>query len=72
MKTITLNVPDSVDEIELKMQLASHLFKIGMFSSGQAAKFVGLTKRGVLESVGNYGVSIFGENAEDLDKIING
>jgi predicted HTH domain antitoxin len=71
MKTFTVNIPDSVDEKELKMQVASNLFEKGILSSGQASEMVGITKRKFLETVGNYGVSIFGETPEDLDKILN-
>lgn len=72
MKILTLNIPDSVDEIDVKMQLAAHLFEKGIMSSGQAALLVGISKREFLENVGKYGVSIFGETIEDLDQIING
>lgn len=72
MKTLTLNIPDSVDEMDVKMQLAAHLFEKGIMSSGQAALLVGISKREFLENVGKYGVSIFGETIEDLDQIING
>ena len=59
MKTLTLKIPDSVDEIDVKMQLAAHLFEKGVMSSGQAADLVGISKRIFLENVGKYGVSIF-------------
>lgn len=66
MKTLTIELPDEVDEKEAKMTVASALFDKGILSSGQAAKFVGITKREFLETVGQYGVSIFGETEEDL------
>lgn len=72
MKTLTFNIPDSVNEIEIKMQLAAHLFEKGVLSSGQAAELVGIPKREFLENVGKYGVSIFGESIEDLNRIIYG
>ncbi|MCD4788959.1 MAG: UPF0175 family protein [Bacteroidales bacterium] len=71
MKTLTLNIPDTVDEMDVKMQLAAQLFDKGVLSSGQAADIVGITKRQFLEQVGKYGVSIFGETTEDLSKIRN-
>jgi len=67
MKTLTLNVPDSVDEKDVKMQLASQLFEKGILSSGQAADLAGVTKREFLENVGRYGVSIFGESEDAFD-----
>ena len=72
MKTLTIKIPDSVNEIDVKMQLAAHLFEKGIMSSGQAADLVGITKREFLENVGKYGVSIFRENIDDLENLING
>ena len=71
MKTLTIKLPDTVDEMDVKMQLAAQLFEKGTLSSGQAADLVGISKREFIENVGKYGVSIFGENVEDIDKIIN-
>ena len=72
MKTLTLKIPDSVDEHDVKMQLATHLFEKGILSSGQAADLAGVSKRVFLQDVGNYGVSIFGERIEDIEQLING
>ena len=72
MKTLTLNIPDSVNELDVKMQLAAQLFAKGIMSSGQAADLAGVTKREFLENVGKYGVSIFGESVEDIENMING
>jgi len=38
MKTLTLNIPDSLHEMDVKMQMAAHLFEKGIQSSGQAAE----------------------------------
>ncbi len=72
MKTLKIQIPDSVNETDFKMQLAAHLFEKGVLSSGQAAKIVEISRREFLENVGKYGVSIFGEDVEDIEKIING
>ena len=71
MKTLTLQLPDTVDEKLVKMQLAAYLFEKGFMSSGQAADLAGISKREFIETVGQYGVSIFGESIEDLEKVIN-
>lgn len=60
MKTLTFELPDTVDEKDVKMQLAAHLYDKGIMSSGQAADLVGISKREFIETVGRYGVSIFG------------
>lgn len=72
MKTITLKVPESADEKEIKMQIAAVLFERGILSSGQAAELVGMSKRKFIESVGKYGVTVFGETEEDLKKLLHG
>ena len=66
MKTLTIELPDEVNEKEARMTVAAALFDKGILSSGQAAKFVEISKREFLETVGQYGVSIFGETEEDL------
>lgn len=71
MKTVTLKLPDSSDEKVVKMQLAAQLFEKGIFSAGQAAELADISKREFIENVGKYGVSVFGETAEDIEKLID-
>jgi len=71
MKTVTLKLPDSANARDIKMQLAAQLFEKGVFSAGQAAEMVGISKREFIENVGKYGVSVFGETAEDIEKMID-
>lgn len=68
MKTITLNIPDSLDldEKEAKTMLAAKLYEKGTLSLGQAAELAGYTKRTFMELLGNYGVSIFNYSAEEI------
>ena len=66
MKTLTINLPDTVNEHDLLMQLAGLLFEKGILSSGQAAELVGISKVSFLGTVGQYGVSIFGETPQDI------
>lgn len=66
MKTLTINLPEEVNEKEIKMAVAAILFDKGVLSSGQAAEFVGISKREFIENVGKYGVSIFNETPDDL------
>ena len=70
MKTLTLNIPDSldVDNRDLAMLVSTRLYEQGKLSLGQAAEVAGLTKRTFAELLGNYGVSIFNFPAEDLSK----
>ncbi|AFL81653.1 Uncharacterized protein family (UPF0175) [Aequorivita sublithincola DSM 14238] len=68
MKKIEINVPNSVDEHSIKMQLAGILFEQGVLSSGQAAELVGISRRKFLETIGEYGISIFSETMEDIQE----
>jgi predicted HTH domain antitoxin len=70
MKTLTINIPDSVDvnNRDLAMLVASQLYEQGKLSLGQAAEVAGLTKRTFAEILGNYNVSIFNYPATDLTK----
>jgi predicted HTH domain antitoxin len=66
MKSLTLTLPEETNEQEVKMAVAAMLFDKGILSSGQAAEYAGITKREFLTTIGNYGVSIFGETPEAL------
>ena len=70
MKTITLNIPDTVDfdDKEALMAIASRLYEKGKLSLGQAAELVGLSKRTFMEILGAYGVSVFNYPLSDLDR----
>lgn len=66
MKKLTIPLPEHVNEKEIRMVVAAVLFEKGIFSSGQAADFAGIKKREFLVEAGKYGVSVFGETADDL------
>lgn len=61
MKTLTINVPDSldVDNRDLAMLVSSRLYEQGRLSLGKAAEVAGWTKRTFAELLGSYGVLIF-------------
>ncbi|MEO6686967.1 MAG: UPF0175 family protein [Dyadobacter sp.] len=68
MKTLTINLPESVEseEFELKMLLAGQLYERGKVTLGQAAEIVGISKVTFIEIMGRFGFSIFGDSIEDL------
>ena len=70
MKTLTLNIPDSldVDNIDLAMLVATRLYEQGKLSLGQAAEVAGLSKRTFAELLGSYNVSLFNFPASDLSR----
>ena len=62
MKTLTIELPDALStqaEHDLKMQLAGTLYAKGLFSSSQAAALVGISRREFIETMGQYGYSLF-------------
>ena len=68
MKSITLNIPEEFEEKEIAMIVASQLYQLGKLTSGQAADLAGISKRDFIERMGDYGVSLFSESKEDLQK----
>jgi predicted HTH domain antitoxin len=70
MRTITLNMPDSLsmENREIAMLLASRLYEHGKASLGQAAEVAGLSKRAFAEILGSYNVSIFNYPASDISR----
>lgn len=68
MKTVTLNIPDTLemDSGEVAMFVAARLYEQGKLSLGQAADVAGLSKRTFAELLGKYNVSIFNYPASDL------
>jgi predicted HTH domain antitoxin len=70
MKTLTINVPDTLDadDREVLMIVATRLYEQGRLSLGQAAEVAGLSKRTFAELLGSYNVSIFNFPASDLSK----
>jgi len=73
MKTIKLNIPDTVDlnDREAKMVLASRLYEKGKLTLGQAADLVGLSKSTFMELLGDYDVSILNYPPSELNNDIN-
>ena len=70
MKTITLEIPDTLDldGAEAAMLIATRLYEKGKLSLGQAAELAGLSKRTFAELLGRYDVSIFNYPASELAK----
>lgn len=66
MKTLTIEVPDSVDvnNKDLAFLLASQLYEQGKLSLGQAAAIAGFSKRAFAELLGTFNISLF--NGTDL------
>jgi predicted HTH domain antitoxin len=73
MKTITINVPDSIDlsSLDLTMMIASKLYEQGKLSLGQASELTNLSKRAFTELLGKYNVSVFNYPASDIAKDVN-
>lgn len=70
MKTLTLQIPDNLDEREAKILLAAKLYEKGSLSLGQAAELAGYPKRAFMELLGSYDVSVFNYSEIELEKDI--
>ena len=70
MKTLTVQIPDNLDEREAKTLLAAKLYEKGSLSLGQAAELAGYSKRTFMELLGNYEVSVFEYSEAELEKDI--
>jgi predicted HTH domain antitoxin len=70
MKTLTVQIPDSLDEKEATMLLAAKLYEKGSLSLGQAADLAGYSKRTFMELLGNYEVSVFDYSETELERDI--
>lgn len=68
MKTVTLNIPDTLDldDREAAMLLATKLYEQGKLSLGQAAELSGYSKRTFMELLSSYNVPIFNYDASKL------
>lgn len=73
MKTIVLNIPDTVDfdDKDALWMIASRLYEKGTLSLGQGAEMAGLSKRAFMEILANYGVSVFNHSPADLDRDVD-
>lgn len=68
MQSVTLEIPDTIqiEKSEILRLLAAKFYEQGKLSLGQAAEFAGMTKRAFIETLGNYGVSVFNYSADEL------
>ena len=73
MKTITINLPDTidVDNEEAVLAIATRLYEKGKLTLGQAAELAGLSKEGLMVILGNYGISVFHHPSTDLDRDVD-
>jgi predicted HTH domain antitoxin len=69
---LTLTMPELTDLNPADVQIftAAKLYEARKLSLGQAAEAAGLSKRTFAELLGRYGVSLFSQNAEELESDI--
>jgi len=69
MPTLQLKLPIfvNIEAREITFILAAKLYEDGKFSLGQAAELAGVSKRTLMELLGNYGVSIFNYDAQEIE-----
>jgi predicted HTH domain antitoxin len=73
MKTLTINIPDSVDlnDGEARLMLAIKLFEKGKLTLGQAAEIAGFSKRAFMEITAEYAVSPINSSIDDIENDVN-
>jgi predicted HTH domain antitoxin len=59
-----------LDTREAAMLLATRLYEQGKLSLGQAGELAGYSKRTFMELLGNYNVSVFNYDEQELEKDI--
>jgi predicted HTH domain antitoxin len=69
-KKITLELPEQLDmdEKELVLMLAAHLYGDGKLSAGHAADMAGVDKRTFIENLGRFGVPFMNFPITDVIK----
>ena len=69
MASIIIKIPDHlrIDEVEAKIFLAGGLLQRGRLSLGQAAAFMGVSKRTFMELMGLYGYDLIHYPPEELE-----
>jgi len=72
MNKIILKIPENINmkTFDFSVYVASKMYEDGLVSAGQASEMAGLSKRAFIELLGKYGVSLFSQSVEDLDKDI--
>jgi predicted HTH domain antitoxin len=70
-KELTFRVPKELNEKDIKLLIAGMLYEKAIFSSGQAAEYAGIKKREFIETIGQYGFSIFNYAPSELARDIN-
>ena len=72
MNKVVLNIPENINfkTFDFSVYGASKMYQDGLVSAGQASEMVGISKCAFIEILGKYGVSLFSQSIEDLDKDI--
>lgn len=63
---LSMHVPPSQLEHELRMAAAAKLYELGRLSSGAAARLAGIPRVAFLVKLANYGVDTFRMTEEEL------
>jgi len=72
MRSIPLLIPEFVDitDRDILKIVAVKLYETGKLSLGQAAVLAGITKRGLIEELGGFGVALFSMDSGELERDI--
>lgn len=67
---ITLDLPLSVSNGEVKLLVALKLYKTGKMTLGQAARLADFSKRAFMEILGQHQIPVFSYSPEELEREI--
>jgi predicted HTH domain antitoxin len=73
MRTLKLNIPDTIDfdDREALLAIACRFYEKGKLTLGQSAQLAGMSKEVFMETLGGFGVSVLNHPASDLDRDID-
>jgi predicted HTH domain antitoxin len=68
---MTIRVPMTLTEDEVKLSLAVKLFEEGKLSLGQAAELAGFSLRAFIDVLGHHRIPVMNYSPEDLEREAN-
>jgi len=71
MNSITVNIPASSELSKARKAIAIALFESEIFSSGQAAEFLNISRGEFIQELGSNGISLLSEDINDLQEAFN-
>lgn len=68
MNQVTIELPDDIQPLDAKLELAFALYRKGRVTQGQAADIAGYTRRTFIELMMKHGEALSNITLEDFEK----